>query len=198
MHIGKLIFYGRMYLHTFFVKWFFNKFGRNSLVDVAMYITPKYINIGNHVHIYINARIEGVNRYNNQLFNPLITIEDNVGIEQNVHITCAQSITIKTNVAIANNVTITDIDHPYTNIFIPIEKQDIITKPVVIGEGCKVFSNAVILQGTTLGRHTVVAANSTVLAGEYPDYCVLAGSPAKIVKQYNINSKTWESPNSNK
>ena len=44
-----------------------------------------------------------------------IIIGENVGIEQNVHITCAELIEIGANTAIAANVTITDIHHPLRN-----------------------------------------------------------------------------------
>ena len=41
----------------------------------------------------------------------------------------------------------------------------------------------VVLPGTRMGRNTVVAAGA-VVRGTFPDHCVLAGVPAKIVRRY--------------
>ena len=38
-----------------------------------------------------------------------------------------------------------------------------------------------------LGKHCVVAANSVVMKGVYPDYTILAGTPAKIISIYKDN-----------
>lgn len=175
-----------------FYKPFFKKGGYKAVIVKPILITASCIEMGNKVFIRDGARIEGVLLYENIKFSPLIKIGNHVSIEQNLHLTCANSVTIGDNTAIANNVTITDIDHPYTDISIPIEKQAINTKPVSIGADSKIFSNAVILQGVHLGKHTVVAANALVRAGVYPDYCVLAGIPAKIVKKYNSELKSWQ------
>ena len=37
----------------------------------------------------------------------------------------------------------------------------------------------------------VIGANS-VITKDVPDYCVVAGNPAKIIKKYNFNTKKWE------
>ena len=42
-----------------------------------------------------------------------------------------------------------------------------------------------------IGRHCVIGANS-VVSKDIPDYCVAAGIPAKVIKQYNFESKEWE------
>ena len=56
--------------------------------------------------------------------------------------------------------------------------------------GISVFGVA-IQAGTILGKHCIVGTNS-VVRGIYPDFCVLVGSPASIVKRYNIKTKKWE------
>ncbi|WP_295715728.1 hypothetical protein [Mucilaginibacter sp.] len=118
-------------------------------------------------------------------------MNDNISIEQNLHLTCANKITIGANTAIAANVTITDINHPYADISLPPEKQVLQVNEVIIGESCKVYNNAVILPGTVLGKHNIVGANS-VVSGVFPDYCVIAGTPARIIKLYNWGTGKWE------
>ncbi|QEQ57793.1 acyltransferase [Chlorobium phaeovibrioides] len=53
--------------------------------------------------------------------------------------------------------------------------------PISIGNGCWIGAGAVILGGTVLGEHTVVAAGA-VVKGSFPDRCVVAGVPAKIIR----------------
>ena len=171
--------------------WRFKKLGINSFIHNSLKITPSFIECGRGVYIYKNCRIEGVNYYNKRMFSPHIIIRDNVSIQQNLHLTCGKSIIIDKNTAIAANVTITDIHHPYEDIELPIERQDIITNTVYIGSDSKIYNNTVILPGTCIGRHVTIGANS-VVSGNIPDYCVAVGSPAKIVKRYNFNSKSWE------
>lgn len=50
---------------------------------------------------------------------------------------------------------------------------------------------AAIMAGTVLGKQCVVGANA-VVKGTYPDYSVIAGVPAKIIKRYNAQSGLWE------
>lgn len=178
-------------LNFFFYCLFFKKYGKGSRVENAYFLTPEFIELGKNVLICERARIEGVSDYEGIKFNPTIIFEDNVSIQQNIHLTCGDNITIKKHTAIAANVTISDIIHPYVDVLLPIEKQPIICKKVEIGEECKIYNNAVILPGVILGKHCVVGANSVVKEGIYPDFSVLAGSPAKIVRQY-VNNR-WES-----
>ena len=56
--------------------------------------------------------------------------------------------------------------------------------PIVIGNDCFIGMNSIILKGTTLGDNVVVGAGS-VVHGVFPDNCVIAGNPAKIVKHLN-------------
>ncbi len=153
-------------------------------------ITPRYISLGRHVRIGPYARIQGIGRYNDRTFSPSIVLHDHVSIEQNVHITCANRIEIGAHTAIAAHVSITDILHPYDDISIPIELQDIRVKEVTIGRDCKIYNGAVILPGVHVGDHCVIGANSVVNT-DIPDFCVAAGAPARIVRRYDAASGTW-------
>jgi acetyltransferase-like isoleucine patch superfamily enzyme len=169
---------------------FFKKIGNNCIIFKPLIITPESIVIGDRVSIGSSARIEGVKQYQSEKFNPKIVLNDGVTIQQNIHLTCAESVEIGKNTAIAANVSITDIHHPYEDIHIPIEHQNIKTKPVFIGENCKIYNNSVILQGTVIGKHCTIGANS-VVSGKFGDYCVIAGIPAKILKRYSFEKQAW-------
>jgi len=174
---------------------FYGHLGKNSFIKKPCMINnKKCIYIGKNVFIRNNARIEAVIEYEGQLYNPKIKINDYVSIEQNLHLTCAEEIEIGKNTAIAANVTITDIHHIYDDVNIPIERQKLKVAAVKIGEDCKIYNNAVILQGISIGKHVTVAANS-VVTKNVPDYCVVVGIPAKIIKRYNFDTKQWERTN---
>ena len=141
--------------------------------------------IGKRVRIFPNVRIE-VHGVNSKLL-----IGDNVGIAQNVHITSGSILSIGKNSTILANVFITNIDHDYTELNIPILDQKTTIKETIIGENCFIGIGAAIQAGTILGKQCIVGTNS-VVRGVYPDYCVIAGNPAKIIKQFNFDTQRWE------
>ena len=173
----------------------FKEIHRSDIIKKPIIITPQYISLGENVYIGYHARIEGISLYAGIKYTPLIRICDGVTIQQNIHLTCANIISIGKNTAVAANVTITDIHHPYTDIRKPIERQCLEVGTVQIGEDCKIYNNAVILPNTKIGKHVTVGANS-VVSGEFPDYCVIVGAPAKIVKRYDFCNCKWRNTNS--
>lgn len=148
------------------------------------------INFGDRIFVRDGGRIELVKDFSDSKFTPNLIIKDNVNIEQNCHITCGEELIIGKNTAILPNVCITDIDHLYEDLNIPPKSQLYKTSRVKIGNDCMIGINSVILAGTVLGNHCVVGANS-VVRGQFPNNCILAGSPAKIIRKYNFEKKEW-------
>ena len=62
-------------------------------------------------------------------------------------------------------------------------------RPVSIGSGSWLGHGAVVLPGARVGRHVVVAAGS-VVRGEVPDNCVVAGNPARVIRRY-VPGRGW-------
>lgn len=95
------------------------------------------------------------------------------------------SISIGNNTDIGAGTKIIDNDFhplPYSERH-PVEQLDKVKKrPITIGEGCFIGANSFILKGTTLGNNVVVGAGS-VVSGTFPDNVIIAGNPAKIVKE---------------
>ena len=60
-----------------------------------------------------------------------------------------------------------------------------------IGENCFIGFGVAIQAGTILGKQCIVGSNS-VVRGTFPDYCVIVGAPARIVKRYNPETKLWQ------
>lgn len=168
---------------------FFGKYELPSYIGKPVFIGNfKRIFIGKRVRIFPGARIEVVDKKSS------ITFEDNISIGQNFHITSGSKLVIGKNTTIAENIMITNIDHEYQEVNKLIIEQPLLIKETKIGENCFIGYGAVIQAGTILGKQCVVGANA-VVRGNFPDYSVIVGAPAKIVKRYNEKSKTWERTN---
>jgi acetyltransferase-like isoleucine patch superfamily enzyme len=99
-------------------------------------------------------------------------------------------------VLFASFVNITDHSHVYEDINNPIMFQGSTSKgPVIIEDNCWIGFGSHILSGIKIGKNSVIGANS-VVTKNIPPYCVAAGSPAKIIKEYNFKSKSWKNVNS--
>ena len=182
MHPAK-IFWG---IRALIYKPFFGNIGMPSYIGKPCFIEGcKHIVIGNRVRIFPGVRMEAMNSGS-------IHIGDNTAIEQNVHITSSGSIlSIGKNVTILANTFITNLDHKYEDISKSILEQGITEHETIIGEGCFIGYGAAIQAGTKLGKHCVVGA-SAVVRGEYPDYSVIVGNPARVVKRYVPEAEQWE------
>jgi acetyltransferase-like isoleucine patch superfamily enzyme len=64
---------------------------------------------------------------------------------------------------------------------LPIIATSLIIKPVRVGFGADIGMNSSILPGVTIGAHSIVGAGS-VVTHDVPDYAIVAGSPAKILR----------------
>jgi len=62
---------------------------------------------------------------------------------------------------------------------------------VVIGQGAFIGFNSIVLPNVTIGRNAVVGAHS-VVTRDVPEYCVVAGNPAQIIKRYNFETRSWD------
>ena len=109
-------------------------------------------------------------------------------IGERCRISIANSLEIGEKVLLSPNVYITDCDHEYRNIKIPVIDQGVVQRgqKVSIGEGSYIGINAVIVGNVKIGKHCVIGANS-VVTRDVPDYCVAVGSPARVIKTIERN-----------
>lgn len=126
------------------------------------------------------------------------TVNNGVGpvtIGKNVRIglgnTVIGPVNIGDNVIIAQNVVMSGLNHVYTDVTTPIQFQPVTVSPIVIEADCWIGANSVITAGVTIGKHSVVAGGS-VVTKSVPPFTIVAGNPAKPLKQFNESSGIWE------
>lgn len=167
---------------------FFGKYALPSYIGKPVFIGNfKRIFIGKRVRIFPGARIEVVDNQSSIVF------ENNISIGQNLHIISGgeQELRIAKNTTFSANVFVTNIDHKYDEINKHILEQSLVSLKTQVGENCFIGYGVVIQAGTILGKQCIVGAN-TVARGTFPDYCVIVGTPARIVKRYDEKSGVWK------
>ena len=114
---------------------------------------------------------------------PVLRIGDRCVIGRGSHIVAHYSIDIGDDVYTGPYVYITDQNHSYADPDLPIGRQWPVNAAVRIGAGTWLGTGVIVLPGTVIGRNVVVAAGS-VVRGEIGDRCVVAGVPARVVKDF--------------
>ncbi len=100
-------------------------------------------------------------------------------------------VNIGNQVILAQNIVASGLNHTYTNIDIPIRLQKVTTSVITIEDEVWIGANAVLTAGITIGKHSVIAGGA-VVTKNVPPYSIAVGNPAKIVKQYNFETKEWQ------
>lgn len=121
----------------------------------------------------------------------MVEIGSNTFANKDFNATSAFSIKIGNQVVFGPNVFLTDFDHGYEDIHMARLDTDLVSKgPISIGDRCWLGANVFVGSGVSLGEYCVVAANS-VVTKSFPAFSVIAGSPAKMVKQYDPEQDAW-------
>ena len=126
-----------------------------------------------------------------------IQIGDNTYIGKDSRIWSGDYITIGNNVLISHCCNIIDTDsHEINHIERAERYKDLIkqgpwrtkgsiqSKPIIIKDYAWISFNVTVLKGVTIGTGSIIGANS-VVTKDVPDYALVIGNPAKIVKNLN-------------
>lgn len=117
----------------------------------------------------------------------VIEIGDGCRFSGGVVISAAQSIFLEPNVLVARNVHILDHIHRFDRSDVPIHSQSISPpRPVRIGDSSWIGANVVVLPGVTIGRGSVVGANS-IVDHDVRDRVVVVGAPAREIRQIDAS-----------
>lgn len=125
---------------------------------------------------------------------PTIILDDNCHIGFGSIISAKNRIHLERDVLVGQVVIIVDHNHAYEDINVPVIHQGITEGGTIrIGQGTWIGHGASIIAprgDLTIGRNCVIAANSIVMRS-VPDYSVVAGYPATIIRQYDPEKKAW-------
>jgi acetyltransferase-like isoleucine patch superfamily enzyme len=111
--------------------------------------------------------------------NAVLRIGDSTYFTSDLHMEAVNTIEIGSNCAISWGTTIID-DHHHQ--LLPPSVPNVNSKKITIGDHVWVGCNVTILEGTQVGNNSVIAAGSLV-RGVFPDNVLIAGNPARVVKQ---------------
>ncbi|MBS32550.1 MAG: sugar acetyltransferase [Acidimicrobiaceae bacterium] len=162
----------------------FGAFGEGSIIcfPATSLMNERFIEIGENTmigpHVALSA---GMAPGQECLSQPVVRIGDRCLIGRGSGIVGHFSIDIGDDVWTGHHVYITDQNHGYDNVDIPISQQSMPEKPVRIGSGSWLGHGTVVLPGTDIGEHVVIGANS-VVTGSIPSFSVAVGAPARVVK----------------
>ena len=179
----------QLFFYYFYSQWIileFNKRGKkNFFYPPITLIGSDNIKIGNNTHFGKNLVLTAWTKYKEDIFTPKITIGDYCNFGEYNHITAINEITIGNGVLTGRWVTITDNSHGTTDFNtlkeLPVERKLYSKGKIFIGDNVWIGDKATILPGVSIGCGCIVAANS-VVTKNVPDYCIVAGNPAKIIK----------------
>jgi acetyltransferase-like isoleucine patch superfamily enzyme len=170
----------------------FAAFGEGSMIcfPPTVVFGEGRIAIGHHTTIGPNASLSaGMPMHSEAGGAPIIEIGNRTVLGKGIGIVGHERITIGDDIWTGHYVYITDQNHGYENVDLPIGTQMWHNKPVSIGSDSWLGHGCIILPGSNIGRHVAVAAGA-VVTGDVPDNCVVAGVPARIVRRY-VEGEGW-------
>lgn len=154
----------------------------------------KYIKVSKGFTTGVGCRIEAYPE-NNQ---STLFFGENFQMNDYVHITAMEKVHIGNNVLFASKIYVSDCSHgSYAGDendsnpeSIPHDRK-LFSKPVVIEDNVWLGEFVSVLPGVTIGKGTIVGANS-VVSKSLPPNVIAVGSPAKPIKKYNFDTQRWE------
>jgi acetyltransferase-like isoleucine patch superfamily enzyme len=167
-----------------FVNPFKHKRGKRSIVrfKTRMDVFPY-----NRFELGERSVIETFSTINNGVGDVLIGDRTIIGMSNVV----IGPVIIGNDVMFAQNIIVSGLNHGYQDVSMPPSLQKVEKALITIGDNVWIGANSVITAGVTLGKHVVIGGGS-VVTKNIPDYSVAVGNPAKVIKKYNFDTKSWE------
>lgn len=123
----------------------------------------KALYIGDNISIHDGGWIETIPQYGSNKFDSELRIGDGTYIGHRCHIIVCDKMTIGKDVTIADNVYITDNLHGFEDISCGVMPQPLkVPGSVVIEDEVWIGERVCIMPNVTIGKHSVIGANSVV------------------------------------
>lgn len=152
------------------------------------FVNPQYIEFGENFYAESRLKIDAIDCYRNDNFTPEILIGENVTFINDIHIGCINKIVIGDGCLFASKVYISDHSHgEITKESLQIMPNDrpLISKgAVIIGKNVWIGEGAAILPNVTIGDNCIIGTNA-VVTKSIPPNSIVAGVPAKVIKNFN-------------
>ncbi len=154
----------------------------------------RFIEIGSRTTVDRFSWLSALDSYAGRTYSPRIILGDDVHIGRYACLTAIDRIVIEDGTLISEYVYISDLSHGLDPEGGLIVDQPLVSKgPIRIGAHSFLGYRVCIMPGVSLGRHCIVGANS-VVTRSFPDYSMLAGAPARLLKVYSPERKAWVPP----
>ena len=148
-------------------------------------VNPGAIHIGAFVKVGAFAVIEALEPTGT------VRIEDGAYIGNFLRLTAVGEVVIGPEAMLSDRVYVSDTNHLYEDVTVPIKRQGLRDgRRVEIARGAWVGVGAVIVGGLRVGENAVVAANA-VVREDVPDFCVVAGDPAVVIRRHDGDGWRW-------
>lgn len=114
-----------------------------------------------------------------------LSLGDKGVLARDISINCYLDVEIGDSALIADNVYISDFDHKFADLEMPIKDQGIAKSRVRIERNVWLGTKVTVCRGVTIGEGAVVGANA-VVTRDLPSYSVAVGSPARVIKDRRV------------
>ncbi len=146
-------------------------------VGADCYISPeaavvgtaeKSLRLGDRCYVAAHAYVTGRVEFGDDCtINPFVTLRENV---RGGH-----------GVRIGAHATLAAINHGFDRTDIPIFRQPVSMKGIVLGDDVWIGSNVVVVDGVKIGSHSILAAGA-VVTNDVPEYAIVGGNPARLIR----------------
>lgn len=143
--------------------------------DVELYARRGYgrLILGRWIHLGVGTAL--------RCHEGTLSLGDKGVLARDISINCYLDVDIGDSALIADNVYISDFDHKFADVDVPIKDQGIAKSRVRIERNVWLGTKTTITRGVTIGEGTVVGANA-VVTRDLPAHSVAVGIPARVIK----------------
>lgn len=144
-------------------------FGEDCFVSREAFVAPERLEMGARSYIAGGALVRSAR----------LSMGSDCSL--NSYAVVSGSVTMGDGVRIASHASLYGFNHGFAEVDRPIYHQPHTSKGIVIGDDVWIGANAVLLDGVTVGSHSIVAAGA-VVTRDVPPYAIVGGNPAKLIR----------------